>query len=98
MCHGDSGSPAIIRRNDNDYLIGIAFGAQEKCGKKLMVSYKGLPKKSVFPSKYVAIPGKFMKWLLMKLRKDIKKPPKGHHQKVTSFCQKVTETKESEML
>ena len=94
MCHGDSGSPAIIRRNDNDYLIGIAFGAQEKCGKKLMVSYKGLPKKSVFPSKYVAIPGKFMKWLLKKLGKDIKNQQencKCHHQK-------VTETKESEML
>ena len=32
------------------------------------------------------------------LLSDFKKPPKGHHQKVTSFCQKVTETKESEML
>ena len=29
-----------------------------------MLSSKGLPKKSVLPTRYVAVPGKLMNWLL----------------------------------
>ena len=86
-CDGDSGSPAILRRNDKDYLIGIAYGAQMKCGKMFQRSSKNLPKKSVSPSKYVAVPGELMKWLLKEVGKDIKKQQKNckcHHQKVTA--------------
>ena len=37
-----------------------------------MVSSKRLPKKSNSPSKYVAVPGKIMNWILKEGGKDIK--------------------------
>ena len=86
-CGGDSGSPAILKKNKKNYLIGIAFRAQKKCGKMFLRSSNGLPKKSVSPSKYVAVPGKLMKWLLKEVGNDIKKQQnncKCHHQKVTA--------------
>ena len=71
-CHGDSGSPAILKKNDTNYLIGIAYGGQTKCGKMFLLSSKGLPKKSISPSKYAAVPGELMKWLLKEGGKVIK--------------------------
>ena len=43
-----------------------------KCGKMLLQSSKGLPKKSIAPAKYVAVPGTLMEWLLKEGGKDIK--------------------------
>ena len=71
-CAGDSGSPAILKKNKKNYLIGIAFRAQMKCGKMLLQSSKGLPKKSISPAKYAAVPGELMKWLLKEGGKVIK--------------------------
>ena len=83
-CAGDSGSPAILKQNDKDILIGILRAGQTKCGKMWMQSStKRLPKKSIQPSKYVAVPGKLMEWILKKGGKDIK-VVKCHHQRVTA--------------
>ena len=71
-CHGDSGSPAILKKNDTNYLVGIAYAGQTKCGKIFLLSSKGLPKKSILPSKYAAVPGELMKWLLKEGGKVIK--------------------------
>ena len=43
-----------------------------KCGKMLLLSSKGLPKKSIAPAKYVAVPGTLIEWLLKEGGKDIK--------------------------
>ena len=59
------------------YLIGIAYEAQMECGKMFLISSKGLPKKSISPSKYAAVPGELMKWLLKEGGKDIKKQLKN---------------------
>ena len=60
-----------------DYLIGITYTGQGKCGKKWMQSNKRLPKKSIpkkstSPSRYVAVPGKIMLWIQEKGGNDIK--------------------------
>ena len=64
ICQGDSGSPAVWKnKNGVEYLIGVAFMAPKKCGRKWMQSNKALPKKSVGPSRYVKIPGTVFKWI-----------------------------------
>ena len=62
-CHGDSGSPAIWKHNDKDYLIGIHSEDQNDCE---------IPNnKPVAHSKYVAIPGVLVKWIEKKGGKEI---------------------------
>ena len=71
ICGGDSGSPAIWRYKNKDYLIGILVAAQDDCEKQWMISSKKLPKKSVKPSKVVAISA-IMKWIEQKGGKEVK--------------------------
>ena len=72
-CHGDSGSPAVWKnKNGVEYLIGVAFLAQKNCGRLWMESKKGLPKKSVKPSRYVKIPGTIFKWIEQNGGKEMK--------------------------
>ena len=47
-----------------------------------MVSSKRLPKKSISPSKYVAVPGKIMNWILKEGGKDIKNQLKNCQNKL----------------
>ena len=62
-CNGDSGSPAIWKHNNKDYLIGIHLEDQNDCE---------IPKnKQATQSKYVAIPGVLFKWIKEKGGKDI---------------------------
>ena len=73
ICHGDSGSPAVWKnKNGVEYLIGVAFLAQKNCGRLWMESKKGLPKKSVKPSRYVKIPGTIFKWIEQNGGKEMK--------------------------
>ena len=60
-------------------MIGIVYKGQKKCGKMFMLSSKGLPKKSVVPTRCVAVPGKLMNWLLkegLKWKGGLKPPKK----------------------
>ena len=43
-----------------------------ECRKMFLLSSKGLPKKSISPAKYAAVPGELMKWLLKEGGKDIR--------------------------
>ena len=62
-CNGDSGSPAIWKHNNKDYLIGIHFEDDDDCK---------IPKnKPVKQSKYVAVPGVLFKWIKEKGGKEI---------------------------
>ena len=72
ICSGDSGSPAIWKYKNEDYLIGILTEALEDCEKQWMISSRKLPKKSVKPSKVVAIRGKIMKWIALKGGKEVR--------------------------
>ena len=72
ICNGDSGSPAIWKYKNEDYLIGILAAAQDHCEKQWMISSKKLPKKSVKPSKVVAVRGKIMKWIVLKGGKEVR--------------------------
>ena len=50
-----------------------------------MLSSKGLPKKSVVPTRCVAVPGKLMNWLLkegLKWKGGLKPPKKNRHKAV----------------
>ena len=76
-----------MTKNRKNYLIGIVYKAQPKCGKMFMLSSKGLPKKSVLPTRYVAVPGKLMNWLLkegLKWKGGLKPPKKWVCQRYTS--------------
>ena len=54
-CKGDSGSPAIWKHSNKDYVIGIHTEDDDDCE---------IPKnKPVTQSKYVAIPGVLFKWI-----------------------------------
>ena len=62
-CKGDSGSPAIWKHNNKDYVIGIHTEDDDDCE---------IPKnKPVTQSKYVAIPGVLFKWIKEKGGKEI---------------------------
>ena len=54
-CVGDSGSPAIWRHKNKDYLIGILSEDDNKC--------EIVKNKVVTQSKLVAIPGVAFKWI-----------------------------------
>ena len=57
-CKGDSGSPAIWKHNNKDYLIGIQFEDDNDC--------EIVKDKTVTQSKFVAIPGVMFKWIIEK--------------------------------
>ena len=63
-CKGDSGSPAIWKHKNKDYLIGIHYEDKNQC--------HIIKREPVTQSKYVAIPGVMFKWIEEKTRKEIK--------------------------
>ena len=67
-----SGSPAIWKYKNKEYLIGILSAAQEDCEKQWMISRKKLPKKSVKPSKVVAVREKIIEWIALKGGKEVR--------------------------
>ena len=72
ICNGDSGSPAIWKYKNKEYLIGILSAAQVDCEKQWMISRKKLPKKSVKPSKVVAVREKIIEWIALKGGKEVR--------------------------
>ena len=63
-CMNDSGSGAFgFNEGGSAFLIGVAFYGGAKCRKELMLSGKGLPKKSVRPTIYIPIAGKIYEWI-----------------------------------
>ena len=83
ICRGDRGSSAIwydkkSKKSPNKaYLIGVAFLSHYRCGKSKMTSNKEifgtqLKKKSVRPSRFVAIPGTIFQWIRQKGGQEMK--------------------------
>ena len=62
-CKGDSGSPAIWKHNNKDYLIGIHYADYNDCDIE--------KRDPVTQSKYVAIPGVIFKWIEEKTKEEI---------------------------
>ena len=80
-CAGDSGAPAILKQDNKDYLIGINYAGQIKCGTQWLRSTSSnscipKPKKSNRPNYYNKIPGMVLEWILKIGGKDIKNEQK----------------------
>ena len=82
-CMNDSGSGAFWfdENDEHAFLIGVAFYGGMKCGTELMLSGKGLLKRSVRPTIYIPIAGKIYEWIKnqdigngIKLVKDSPRP------------------------
>ena len=86
ICNGDSGSSAIWKYKNVEYLVGILNEAQEDCEKQWMISRKKLPKKSVKPSKVVAIRA-IIKWIKKEGGKEVKSWIKNcrHHSEAPDY-------------